>query len=343
MSSWNPQRYVSVNVKHEAVSRCPAKLLVVCLVMLYTSRTEAESGHLWNQTEVIQNGTSSGHLWNQTEVIQNGTSSETEAVRNMTLSEYLWNKTEAIRNKTLSTYFVQGIANGSLNPTAFGGFMIQDAVYCYKIKNSIDISADRAPDGELKEYLRNESAAFDSIYKYLSEKWRIKNPAGINLTESCQSYADYERQIASTEDTIYMLVAMTPCYKLWPWLGKQLQSVNHGVYNEWFNDNFNPYFDGYKMLDAFVDEAETNMSINRSKALEVFTRCMQGEYEFFNSVQHTDLTNASPPVNGNVTSGSVASTLEHGRLSFSFTILVLSVITQISSLYCTDKIPMLPI
>ncbi|XP_060076762.1 uncharacterized protein LOC132556373, partial [Ylistrum balloti] len=140
------------------------------------------------------------------------------------LSEYMWNKTEAIRNKTLSSYFVQGIANGSLNPTALGGYMVQDSVYCYEVKHSIDISVDRATDGELKEYLRMKSASYERYYKDLFNKWRIESPTGINLSKACESYVDYERKVAATEDTIYMIVAMIPCMKLWPWLGQQVQS-----------------------------------------------------------------------------------------------------------------------
>ncbi|OWF39039.1 uncharacterized protein LOC110465566 [Mizuhopecten yessoensis] len=203
------------------------------------------------------------------------------------LSEYLWNQTESIRNNALSTYFVQGIGNGTLNPTAFGSYMIQDSVYIYNAKRSIDSAVYRAPEGKLKEFLRGKSASFERYYHALFKKWHIKDPADIKVCAACQSYADYEHQIAATEDTIYMIVAMLPCYKLWPWLGQQLQSANHGVYDDWFNSNFDPQYEGYKALDALVDAADVKQTISRNKALEVYTRCMLGEYEFFDSVQET--------------------------------------------------------
>ncbi|XP_021377136.1 uncharacterized protein LOC110465551 isoform X2 [Mizuhopecten yessoensis] len=224
------------------------------------------------------------------------------------LSEYLWKQTEAIRNKALYTNFVQGIANGSLNPTAFGSYMVQDAVYCYKAKQSIDMSVSRAPDGELKDYLRKESTNYERYYQVLFLKWHIIDPVGVNMSEACESYADYEYQIAATEDTIYMLVAMLPCMKLWPWLGQQMSSFDHGVYTEWYNAYFDPQYDGYKALDIFVDEADASKTINRTKALQVFTRCMEGEYEFFNSVQPMQLPTTSLPVDDHVTSGSVSCT-----------------------------------
>ncbi|XP_060080321.1 uncharacterized protein LOC132559715 isoform X2 [Ylistrum balloti] len=201
------------------------------------------------------------------------------------LSEVLWNSPDAVacRNLALSTCFVEGIKNGNLNPTAFGGYMVQDSVYCCKAKYSIDAAICRAPDGDVKTYLEKESESYEGYYEELFTKWHIDDPTGISLSQACQSYADFEHLVASTEDTIYMIVAMIPCMKLWPWLGKQLEQGDHGVYNEWYQNNFDPTYDGYKVLDAFVDDAAAQGTIDDVKAMEVFSRCMQGEYEFFNS------------------------------------------------------------
>ncbi|OWF39042.1 uncharacterized protein LOC110465552 [Mizuhopecten yessoensis] len=199
------------------------------------------------------------------------------------LSQYLWEQTESTRQKALATYFVQGVGKGNLNPTAFGGFMVQDSVYCYKAKGSIDVAASRAQEGDLKAYLQKESGSYESYYQDLFTKWHIKDATGIDLDPACQSYAEYEHLVASTKDTIYMIVAMIPCMKLWPWLGQQLQTFNHGVYTDWYNANFDPTYDGYKQLDEFVDTAGT--TIDKETALKVYSRCMEGEYEFFNSAQ----------------------------------------------------------
>ncbi|XP_033749938.1 uncharacterized protein LOC117334425 [Pecten maximus] len=202
------------------------------------------------------------------------------------LSENLWNQTEGIRQETLRTYFVQGIGNGDLNPTDFGEFMVQDSVYCQKAKASIDIAAEKAFPGPLKEYLSKESQSYEKYYKTLFKKWHIEDASGITLDDACKSYAAYENNVAVTEDTIYMIVAMIPCMKLWPWLGQQLESGKKGVYDEWYNDNFDPTYDGYKELDKFVDDAAITGSIDAQKALKVYAYCMSGELAFFGSVQH---------------------------------------------------------
>ncbi|XP_060076758.1 uncharacterized protein LOC132556368 [Ylistrum balloti] len=203
-----------------------------------------------------------------------------------TLSEFLWNKTEKIRQEILTTYFIQGIGDGSLNPTAFGGYMVQNSVYIYKAKNSIDIARNAADSGPLKIYLGEASRSYEKKSKELFKNWQIENVEGISLNDACQAYADYEKAVASSQETIYLIVAMIPRMKLWQWLGGKLKPGNKGVYKNWYDNNFDADNIEYKKLDAFVDVAVANMTIDRKIALDIYTRCMEGELEFFKAVKN---------------------------------------------------------
>ena len=81
-------------------------------------------------------------------------------------------------------------------------------------------------------------------------------------------------------DPIYTFVAMIPCNRLWPWLGKEMRktSTNFGVYKEWIDENF---AEGSTTLEDFVNAHSD--TIDWKTALDVYTKSMEGEYELFNS------------------------------------------------------------
>ena len=56
------------------------------------------------------------------------------------------------------------------------------------------------------------------------EQWHIVDPSGIKLGAACENYVNHERNVATTMDPIYLVVAMIPCVKLWPWLGQQIEA-----------------------------------------------------------------------------------------------------------------------
>ena len=54
------------------------------------------------------------------------------------------------------------------------------------------------------------------------EEWHIGDSKGIELGSGCQNYVNNLKDVANKKDPIYLVVAMIPCVKLWPWLGEQI-------------------------------------------------------------------------------------------------------------------------
>lgn len=202
------------------------------------------------------------------------------------LSEYLWKSTKAQQQNALKSKFVQGLQNGTLDPTDFGGYMVQDSVYCYHSKESIDTSAKKAKDPVLKDFLEKRSESYKKYYEELFTTWHIRDPTGIDLSKACADYAALEKEVAETMISLYLIVALIPCSKLWPWLGKKISNPpkKFGVYESWVNSNFDPNYDGYKKLDKIIDDAFLVGAIDKEQAVRVYSGCMTGEANFFNSV-----------------------------------------------------------
>ncbi|VDI32425.1 Hypothetical predicted protein [Mytilus galloprovincialis] len=181
--------------------------------------------------------------------------------------EWLWTETKDTRTIALNTNFVQGVKDGMLHPTSF-------------------VAAKRAEMCPLKIFLDHESSSYKSYYEDLFDKWHIRDGKAIELGKECQEYVDTVADVASKDDAYYMLVALIPCARLWPWLGQQLTAAkdNFGAYTDWVNSNFDPSSKGYKKLEVRVNAAFSNKQIDRNKALNIYSKCMTGEAGFFGSV-----------------------------------------------------------
>ncbi|KAL3888071.1 hypothetical protein ACJMK2_000453 [Sinanodonta woodiana] len=201
------------------------------------------------------------------------------------LSEYLWKSTHSQQQDALQSKFIQGLRYGNLDPTDFGGFMVQDSIYCYKSKVSIDTAAAKATDPILKAFLETQSESYKTYYEVLFKLWHIRDPSGIELNKACQDYVDLEKKVAEKMDPLYLVVALIPCYKLWPWLGQEISDPQHdvGVYESWVKSNLDPSYDGYKKLEQIIDDAYLLGEIDKKQALAIYKGCMTGEANFFNS------------------------------------------------------------
>lgn len=199
------------------------------------------------------------------------------------LSEYLWQQTTKERQSALNSTVIQGMVSGTLNPSSFGAYMVQDVVYLYNSQRLIDIAASRMKDQMYRELLKDMSETYKELYEYLLDKWQIKYPSGVRLGRASSKYLHHLYDMAANFDTGYFITAMIPCYKLWPWLGNQIGATQNsfGVYTEWVNVNLDPTSDSYLELEDLINKAEEAGKIDRQMALTFFRRSMQSEVEFF--------------------------------------------------------------
>ncbi|CAC5425770.1 unnamed protein product [Mytilus coruscus] len=198
----------------------------------------------------------------------------------------MWKETEKTRMEAFTSNFVQGVKDGILHPTSFGAYMVQDSVYCQRVTDSLKVAAEREKCGPLKRFLEQQKNDYEEYYEDLFKNWHIRDGKAIGLGKECQEYVDTVAGVADKDDAHYMLVALIPCGRLWPWIGQKLKEANHcfGAYTDWVNTNFKPTSEGYKKLEVLVNAALAKKKIEKQKALNIYSKCMNGEADFFGSV-----------------------------------------------------------
>ncbi|CAC5425173.1 unnamed protein product [Mytilus coruscus] len=200
--------------------------------------------------------------------------------------ELMWTETKETRIKAFESNFVQGVRRGRLHPTSFGAYMVQDSVYCQRVADSLEVAAEGEKCGPLKRFLEERKSSYERYYEDLFKLWHIRDGKAIGLGPECQFYVDTVAGVADKDDAHYMLVALIPCGRLWPWLGQKLNEAEHcfGAYTDWVNSNLNPNSKGYKTLQDMVNAAVSGRKIDKKKAMDIYSKCMNGEAGFFGSV-----------------------------------------------------------
>ncbi|XP_030844032.1 uncharacterized protein LOC115925027 [Strongylocentrotus purpuratus] len=76
-----------------------------------------------------------------------------DGVKAVPLSDWLWDNSQVQAQAALDTDFIQGIKSGLLDPTNYGGYTVQDAVYCYNAIDYYGIAEVKATDEDLRKFL----------------------------------------------------------------------------------------------------------------------------------------------------------------------------------------------
>ncbi|XP_030844617.1 uncharacterized protein LOC115925197 [Strongylocentrotus purpuratus] len=113
------------------------------------------------------------------------------------------------------------------------------------------------------------------------KEWYIQDPKGIAMGDAAASYSKFEKDVATEEESFYLLIAMLPCEKLWGWLSQQIESgINDtNVYSFWIEDNL-PESD---TLATYINENAERFNVDQQKAMDIYQNGMQCEVDFFTS------------------------------------------------------------
>ena len=194
----------------------------------------------------------------------------------------MWNANLDIAQKALNTDFVQGIANGNLNPVTYGGFNVSDAYYCFHGASSYLAAMQNAKDPTLKAYLEHKYTSYTDYNKTFPTTWRVKDATSIVPTSVCKAYTAFEDEICNNEAPIYALVVMLPCSYLWYWLGAQLNPPKAGnIYAKWVTDNLYPQ--GAHAMGNFLEAYQKSYpgQLDTIKAMDIYSKAINFEWQNF--------------------------------------------------------------
>jgi thiaminase/transcriptional activator TenA len=151
-------------------------------------------------------------------------------------AEELWKRNRDLAEACLGHPFVQGIASGELARERFQVYVAQDAYFLEAFARAYAIALAKSPDREgilvFKDLLAGVFEELE-LHKGYAERW------GISLESEplppTSAYCDFLLRTASLEPVGHTAAAMTPCMRLYAFLGRQLTPKldPQSPYREW--------------------------------------------------------------------------------------------------------------
>jgi thiaminase/transcriptional activator TenA len=193
----------------------------------------------------------------------------------------LWRQSRDLADACLEHPFVQGIASGELAIERFRVYVAQDAYFLEAFARGYALALARCPDreglGVLKDLL---VGVFEELqlHQGYAERWGISlSPEPLAAT---RAYCDFLLSTASLEPSGHTVAAMTPCMRLYTFLGQQLAPKldPESPYREWVETYSSPDVDALAsrlegLLDRYGGDPE--------RLARLYRRAMELELAFF--------------------------------------------------------------
>jgi thiaminase (transcriptional activator TenA) len=197
----------------------------------------------------------------------------------MTLSAALWSANADIAGQVLAHPFVRGIGDGSLPREAFAGYVGQDAFFLESFARAYALALARSSDtttlltlADLLAGVRQELG----LHASYAGSWGI-DMAGVEPRPATLAYTEFLLATAATQDLGVIFAAMTPCMRLYAWLGASLDAGTAGQYAPWVQTYADPEFDSTAAaLERLLDEQDDTPAVRTA-----YRRAMRLELAFF--------------------------------------------------------------
>jgi thiaminase/transcriptional activator TenA len=195
------------------------------------------------------------------------------------LSASLWHQNRVIAEAALEHMFVRGIASGELARATFAHYVGQDAVFLDAFCRSYALALAKSPDREaLIAFSELLDAAADELrlHRGYAARW------GVDLHQAADpatsAYTGFLLAVAALEPVGHIAAAMTPCMRLYAYLGQQLAAHTKpdGPYREWVETYSSAEFEGLArrledLLDRYGGE-DDRLAVLYHKAMELELR-----------------------------------------------------------------------
>jgi len=200
----------------------------------------------------------------------------------MTLSALLWSDNSDLAAEALAHPFVRRLGDGSLDRQIFAGYVAQDAFFLESFARAYALALARSTDtptlltlADLLGGVRKELGLHSSY----AARWGI-DMAGVVPTPATLAYTEFLLATAVTSGLAVIFAAMTPCMRLYAFLGASLDADSAGPYAEWVQTYADPDFEALaaqleKLLD---DQGEDSPAVKQA-----YRRAMRLELDFFDA------------------------------------------------------------
>lgn len=181
----------------------------------------------------------------------------------MSLSSELWQSNQDLALACLNCPFVQGIADGTLERERFASYVGQDACFLEAFARAYSIAAAKAPDWEgfnLFHSLAGGVLQELQLHAGYAETWGV-NIKSVEPGTATRRYTDFLSATAWSRDAGLTAVAMSPCLRLYAYLGQNLakDGIPAHHYSDWIRTYNSPDFEQLaQQLEGLSDRYTTN-------------------------------------------------------------------------------------
>lgn len=201
------------------------------------------------------------------------------------LHQRLWDANLDLARDCLEHPFVQGLADGSLPAAAFGRYVAQDVFYLEAFFRAYALAAARC------EGRHDDAVAFHRLMGGVLQELEMHAghaaTLGLKLDHATPhpattAYVDFLMEVAWQRGLGETVAAMTPCMRLYAFLGQSLASGNppSSPYREWIET-----YSAQEMEDlaATLEGMLDRFAADRPEIGRIYRRAMEHELAFFDA------------------------------------------------------------
>ncbi len=201
------------------------------------------------------------------------------------LHETLWQENSRLAEACSQHPFVRGLADGSLDPEAFRRFVAQDAFFLNAFARAYALAAARSPDNAtLMAFCELLNGVLRELQLHAGYAKDLKiDLTGVKPYPEVKAYTDFLLAIAWGGGPGETIAAMTPCMRLYAYLGTMLakNGTTGNPYQDWITTYSSADFQALvthleSLLDTLVDDSPA--------AHEAYAYAMQCELNFFSAM-----------------------------------------------------------
>jgi thiaminase/transcriptional activator TenA len=176
------------------------------------------------------------------------------------LHKTLWQGNQALAEECLAHPFVRGLGDGTLDPEAFKHYLAQDAFFLQAFFSAYALGAVRAV--ERWDVVQRLHGLMRGVLDELKLHEGYANSLAIDLGNvrphpATSAYTDFLLRTAWTAEVGEIMAAMTPCMRLYAYLGQELAREDHSQnpYREWIETYSSEEFEALAAeLESLLDQ-----------------------------------------------------------------------------------------
>lgn len=203
----------------------------------------------------------------------------------VSLASGLWAANADLAQLALRHPFVSDLARGTLKRASFQLYVGQDAFFLEAFIRAYALALARSPDrGGLREFSDLIGGVLDELQLHAgyAESWGLRLE-DVVPTPATKAYCDFLLATASLQGVGHTCAAMTPCMRLYAFLGQSLATeprLPANPYQQWIDTYAAPAFEALaarleRLLEHYAS-AEVRDTYRRAMYLEVgfFDACV---------------------------------------------------------------------